>query len=70
MEKILDVRNLKLHYFTSKGAVRALDDVSFDIYKGETLGVVGESGCGKTTLGTALLNMPTPLVRLWVVRYS
>lgn len=60
MEKILDVRNLKLHYFTSKGAVRALDDVSFDIYKGETLGVVGESGCGKTTLGTALLNMPTP----------
>ncbi|HCT36737.1 MAG TPA: dipeptide/oligopeptide/nickel ABC transporter ATP-binding protein, partial [Firmicutes bacterium] len=60
MEKTLDVRNLKLHYFTSRGAVKALDDISFELYKGETLGVVGESGCGKTTLGTALLNMPTP----------
>lgn len=60
MEKILDVKNLKLYYYTSKGAVKALDDVSFHLYKGETLGVVGESGCGKTTLGTALLNMPTP----------
>lgn len=60
MEKTLEVRNLQLHYFTSRGAVRALDDISFDLYKGETLGVVGESGCGKTTLGTALLNMPTP----------
>ncbi len=60
MDKILDVRNIKLHYLTRKGAVRALDDVSFPLYRGETLGVVGESGCGKTTLGTALLNMPTP----------
>lgn len=60
MEKILDVSGIKLHYFTSKGAVKALDDVSFYLYKGETLGVVGESGCGKTTLGTALLNMPSP----------
>lgn len=60
MEKILDVCGIKLHYFTTKGVVRALDDVSFHLYKGETLGVVGESGCGKTTLGTALLNMPTP----------
>lgn len=60
MDKILDIRNLKLHYLIRKGAVKALDDVSFHLYKGETLGVVGESGCGKTTLGTALLNMPTP----------
>jgi len=60
MDKILDVQNLKLYYYTSKGAVRGVDDVSFHINKGETLGVVGESGCGKTTLGTALLNMPTP----------
>lgn len=58
--KILDVRNLKLYYFTSKGAVHGVDDVSFHINRGETLGVVGESGCGKTSLGTALLNMPTP----------
>lgn len=60
MDKILDIRNLKLHYLIRKGAVKALDDVSFHLYKGETLGVVGESGCGKTTLGTALLNMPNP----------
>jgi peptide/nickel transport system ATP-binding protein len=60
MERVLDVRNLKVYYFTSKGPVRAVDDISFYLNKGETLGVVGESGCGKTTLGTALLNMPTP----------
>ncbi|MGA2976179.1 MAG: ABC transporter ATP-binding protein [Spirochaetia bacterium] len=58
--KILSVRDLKLHYFTSKGVVRALDGVSFDLAPGETLGLVGESGCGKTTTGVALLNMPSP----------
>ena len=60
MGKKLEVRDLKLHYFTSKGVVRALDGVTFDLRAGETLGIVGESGCGKTTLGTALLAMPTP----------
>ncbi|MBN1242694.1 MAG: ABC transporter ATP-binding protein [Spirochaetales bacterium] len=59
MDKILEVKNLKLYYHTSKGVVKALDDVTFDLYKGETLGLVGESGCGKTTTGTALLRMPT-----------
>ena len=59
-ETILQVKNLKLYYHTSKGAVRALDDVSFDLAAGETLGLVGESGCGKTTMGTGLLRMPTP----------
>ncbi|MGM0410034.1 MAG: ABC transporter ATP-binding protein [Bacillota bacterium] len=58
--KKIEVQNLKLHYLTSKGAVHGLDDVSFSLKRGETLGVVGESGCGKTTLGTALLVMPTP----------
>lgn len=58
--KKIEVQNLKLHYLTSKGAVHGLDDVSFHLNSGETLGVVGESGCGKTTLGTALLVMPTP----------
>lgn len=60
MDKILDVRNLKLYYFTSKGPVHGVDNISFHVNKGETLGIVGESGCGKTTVGTALLNMPTP----------
>ncbi len=64
MDKILEVKNLKLYYHTSKGAVRALDDVTFDLYKGETLGLVGESGCGKTTTGVALLKMPSPPGRI------
>ncbi|HPM73881.1 MAG TPA: ABC transporter ATP-binding protein, partial [Spirochaetales bacterium] len=57
-------KNLKLYYHTSKGVVKALDDVSFDLYKGETLGLVGESGCGKTTTGVALLKMPSPPGRI------
>jgi peptide/nickel transport system ATP-binding protein len=63
-QPILRVRDLKLHYFTSKGAVRALDGISFDLYPGETLGLVGESGCGKTTTGLALLGMPSPPGRI------
>lgn len=63
MEK-LEVKNLKLYYETTKGTVRGLDGVTFNLNAGETLGVVGESGCGKTTLGTALLNMPTPPGRI------
>lgn len=63
-DPILTVRDLKLHYFTSKGVVRALDGVSFDLALGETLGLVGESGCGKTTTGVALLNMPSPPGRI------
>jgi len=64
MDKLLEVKNLKLYYHTSKAAVRALDDVSFDLYKGETLGLVGESGCGKTTTGVALLKMLSPPGRI------
>lgn len=64
MDKILEVKNLKLYYHTSAGVVKALDDVTFDLYKGETLGLVGESGCGKTTTGVALLKMPSPPGRI------
>jgi len=60
MDNILTVDNLKLYYYTSKGVVKAVDDISFSLKKGETLGLVGESGCGKTTTGFALLKMPTP----------
>jgi peptide/nickel transport system ATP-binding protein len=63
-DPVLSVRDLKLHYFTAKGVVRALDGVSFDLRRGETLGLVGESGCGKTTTGAALLNMPAPPGRI------
>ncbi len=60
MNSLLKVENLQMHYFTSKGAVRAIDDISFELMRGETIGLVGESGCGKTSLGTSILRMPTP----------
>ena len=60
MDTILRVENLKMYYHTSKGAVKAIDNLNFDLKVGETLGLVGESGCGKTSLGTSLLRMPTP----------
>lgn len=56
-EKLYEVRNLKRHFQSKRGAVKALDGVSFDIYKGETLSLVGESGCGKTTCGRTLLGI-------------
>ncbi|MCF8068120.1 MAG: ABC transporter ATP-binding protein [Desulfobacterales bacterium] len=46
---LLDVQNLKLYFFTRRGAAKAVDDVSFGIEKNETMGLIGESGCGKTT---------------------
>jgi peptide/nickel transport system ATP-binding protein len=60
MGNVVDVRDLRIHYLTSKGPVRAVDGVSFAMARGETLGIVGESGCGKTTIGLGLLSMPTP----------
>ncbi len=57
---VLEVENLKLYYKVSAGQVKAVDDMTFFLRKGETLGLVGESGCGKTTTGTALMHMPTP----------
>ncbi len=64
---ILQVKNVKVHFPIRKGIfskvkdhVRAVDDVSFDVYPGETLGLVGESGCGKTTLGRAIIRLLEP----------
>ena len=54
---LLSVQNLVLHYRTRKGLVRAVDDVSFDVERGETFALVGESGCGKTSTASALLRM-------------
>ncbi len=57
MEPILKVRDLKKYFNTPKGLLHAVDGVTFDINKGETLGVVGESGCGKSTLGRVILHL-------------
>ncbi|GAA4681775.1 ABC transporter ATP-binding protein [Phytohabitans rumicis] len=57
MEPILSVRDLVVEYATSAGPVRAVRGVSFDLFPNESLAIVGESGCGKTTLGLALLRL-------------
>jgi oligopeptide transport system ATP-binding protein len=67
-EPLLDVRGLKMHFPVFKGAlmrrkvadVKAVDGVSFKLYAGETLGLVGESGCGKSTTGRAILQLYKP----------
>ncbi|QRN83994.1 ABC transporter ATP-binding protein [Chloroflexota bacterium] len=57
---LMQVRDLSVKYKTRLGLVSAVDHVSFDIYEGEILGLVGESGCGKSTMGKALMRMIQP----------
>ena len=61
-EPLLEIVNLKKYFYSHQGlsknpAIKAVDDVSFKLYEGETLGLVGESGCGKTTLGRSILHL-------------
>ena len=59
-DKLLEVRHLKKYFNTKAGPLHAIDDVSFSINRGETLGIVGESGCGKSTTGRCVIRLLEP----------
>lgn len=59
-EKILEVKHLKKYFNTPRGMLHAVDDVNFSLEKGKTLGIVGESGCGKSTTGRTILRLTEP----------
>ncbi|HEY3542361.1 MAG TPA: ABC transporter ATP-binding protein [Gaiellaceae bacterium] len=62
---LLEVENLRTHFFTRAGVVRAVDGVDFAIEKGKTLGIVGESGCGKSVTALSIMRLlPTPPARI------
>ena len=61
---LLEVENLKLHFFTRQGPARAVDGVSFKIEKNETFGLIGETGCGKTTTALAIIRLIKPPGRI------
>ena len=61
MAALLEVKNLRTHFFTMDGVVKAVDGVSYDLEKGETLGLVGESGCGKSVSALSVMRLiPDP----------
>lgn len=60
MSALLEVKNLKKYFKTARGTLHAVDDVSFTVDKGCTLGIVGESGCGKSTMGRAIVQLHDP----------
>lgn len=59
-DTILEVKNLKKYFATGKGMLHAVDDVSFTLACGKTLGIVGESGCGKSTIGRTIMRLLEP----------
>ena len=64
MEPLLDVKNLSIAFETDAGLSRPVDDISFKVYPGQTLAVVGESGCGKSISAMSILRLlPTPPTR-------
>src|ERR1043165_406736 len=61
---LVDIRNLKTHFFTDDGVVRAVDGVSFPVYWAKPLGVVGESGCGKSVTALSVMRLIAPPGRI------
>lgn len=60
-EPILEVKGLKTHFYTKRGVTKAVDGIDFTLHKGETLGIVGESGCGKSMTSLSILRLiPSP----------
>lgn len=57
MEELLKVRDLKTYFFTHRGTIKAVDGISFSIKRGETLGIVGESGCGKSVTALSIMRL-------------
>ena len=64
-ESLLTVQDLRTYFFTDQGVAKAVDGVSFEVNEGETLGIVGESGCGKTVTSLSVLGLlPEPPARI------
>src|SRR3990172_2330158 len=63
-DPLLDVRDLRTHFFTDDGVVRAVDGVSFSLERGKVLGLVGESGCGKSVSTLSVMRLISPPGRI------
>ena len=64
MTNVLELKNLKTYFFTDEGVVKAVDDVSFNVEQGKTLGLVGESGCGKSVTAMSISRLVSPPGRI------
>ena len=64
MPPLIDIQNLKTYFYTDEGVVKAVDDVSLTIPRGKTLGLVGESGCGKSVTALSIIRLISPPGRI------
>ena len=56
-EKVLEIKNLRTYFYTQEGELKAVDDLSYDVHKGESVGVVGESACGKSVSALSIMRL-------------